>query len=136
MHFYVPASNEVVEEGNNYNQHRSIYICSMAKRNLLMFVFLVYFEYQLQSGLILAFNNNKDLIWTSSINSPIAAVWELKNGHLKEKSLLKTRLANRLAFMGKFNSIPYLLISSHTQRQLIYHARQSIVLMKLIQIIL
>jgi hypothetical protein len=72
---------------------------------------------------VLAFDRNQNLIWTSSINSPIAAVWELKNGQLKEKSLFKTKLSRRLAFMGEFNSTPYVIISPHLQRQLIHHAK-------------
>ncbi|CAF2692597.1 unnamed protein product [Rotaria sp. Silwood2] len=106
MHLYIPSSSEILEKIDNYNENP------------------VFFEYQLQTGLILAFDYNNHLIWTSSINNPIAAVWELKNGQLKEKSLLKTRLSHRLAFMGKFNSIPYVIISSRVQRQLIYHARK------------
>lgn len=102
-----------------------------AKIEILMIFFClefseVYFEYQLQAGVILAFDYyNNNLLWTSSINNPIAAVWELKNGQLKEKSLLKTRRTNRIAFMGKFNSIPYVIISSRIQRQLTYHARKA-----------
>ncbi|CAF3518975.1 unnamed protein product [Rotaria sp. Silwood1] len=107
IHLYVPSSDEDVDKINSYNKHS------------------VFFEYQLQTGLILAFDSNNHLIWTSSINNPIAAVWELKNGQLKEKSLLKTKLSHRLAFMGKFNSIPYILISSRIQRQLIYNARKN-----------
>ncbi len=85
----------------------------------------VFFEYQLKTGVVLAFDYNNHLIWTSLINNPIAAVWELKNGQLKEKSLFKTRLSNRLAFIGEFNSTPYVIISSRIQQQLISNARKT-----------
>ncbi|UJR09018.1 hypothetical protein I4U23_013267 [Adineta vaga] len=85
---------------------------------------IVFFEYELQSGVIFAFDKKNDLIWTSSIKNPIAAVWELKNGQLKEKSLFKTKRSRRLAFMGEYNSTPYVLISSRIQQQLIHHARK------------
>ena len=85
-----------------------------------------FFEYQLQTGLVLAFDHRGQLIWTSSIDSPIAAVWELKNGRLKEKSLFKTRFSNRLAYMGEFNSTPYVIISPGIQRKLMEYARKTI----------
>lgn len=106
-YLYAPSSSEDFEQIENHNELK------------------VYFEYQLQTGVILAFDRNGHLIWTSSINSPIAAVWELKNGQLKEKSLFKTRLSRRLAFMGEFNSTPYVIISPRIQRQLIYNARKN-----------
>ncbi len=80
----------------------------------------------MQTGLVLAFDAHNQLIWTSSIDSPIAAVWELKNDRLKEKSLFKTRLSHRLAFMGEFNSTSYVIISPRIQRQLMEHARKTI----------
>ena len=48
------------------------------------------FEYQLQTGVVLAFGPDGHPLWSSAINAPIAAVWELKNGQLSEKSLFET----------------------------------------------
>ncbi len=58
--------------------------------NDLFIRFKGYFEYQLQTGVVLAFDTNGHPIWSSAINAPIAAVWELKNGQLNEKSLFET----------------------------------------------
>ena len=54
-----------------------------------------YFEYQLQTGVVLAFDTAGQLAWSSAVNAPIAAVWELKNGQLHEKSLFETNTINR-----------------------------------------
>jgi len=105
IYLYTPSSGEVLEEIEQPDK--------------------IFFEYQLQTGVVLAFDHHNQLIWTSVIDSPIAAVWELKNGQLKEKSLFKTRLSHGLAFMGEFNSTPYVIISSRIQRQLILNARKS-----------
>ncbi|CAF2109491.1 unnamed protein product [Rotaria magnacalcarata] len=107
IQIYVPSSDKILEQIDNHSEQP------------------IHFEYQLQTGLVLAFDSNNNLLWTSPINKPIAAVWELKNGQLKEKSLLQTKLSHRLAFMGKFNSMPYLIISARTQRQLIHNARKT-----------
>jgi hypothetical protein len=56
-----------------------------------------YFEYQLQTGVVLAFDKNGRQVWFSAINAPIAAVWELKNGQLKEKSLFETKAFNHVS---------------------------------------
>ncbi len=55
-----------------------------------MFIFEGYFEYQLQTGVVLAFDESGRPIWSTAINAPIAAVWELKNGELNEKSLFES----------------------------------------------
>lgn len=52
--------------------------------------FLGYFEYQLQTGVVTAFDQSGRPVWSSAVNAPIAAVWELKNGQLNEKSLFET----------------------------------------------
>ena len=52
------------------------------------------FEYQLQTGVVLAFDPEGHPLWSSAINAPIAAVWELKNGQLSEKSLFETTHLN------------------------------------------
>jgi len=44
---------------------------------------------------------------------------------LKEKSLFKRRLSHRFAFMGEFNSTPYVIISPRIQKQLISNARMN-----------
>ncbi|CAF0800863.1 unnamed protein product [Adineta steineri] len=104
-----------------------------------------YFQYQLQTGVVLAFDKTGHSIWSSAINAPIAAVWELKNGELKEKSLFDTTietndlpkainleeedlppppLSRRLAFIGEFNSTPYVIVSPKVQKELIYDAKR------------
>ena len=49
-----------------------------------------YFVYQLQAGVVQAFDVTGGEVWSATVKSPIAAVWELKNGQLKEKSLFET----------------------------------------------
>ncbi|CAF3917079.1 unnamed protein product, partial [Rotaria sp. Silwood2] len=103
-----------------------------------------YFEYQLQTGVVLAFDKTGHPTWSSPINAPIAAVWELKNGQLNEKSLFETTafnhfsrddsideedfasppLSRRLAFVGEFNSTPYVIVSADVQKELIHDARK------------
>lgn len=56
---------------------------------MLIYVFLEHFQYQLQTGVVLAFDDNGQALWSSSINAPIAAVWEYKNGRLIERSLFE-----------------------------------------------
>lgn len=58
-----------------------------------VFDFSGYFEYQLQTGVVIAFDPSGHPVWSSAVNAPIAAVWELKNGQLKEKSLFETTTA-------------------------------------------
>ncbi|CAF3874202.1 unnamed protein product [Rotaria sordida] len=104
-----------------------------------------YFEYQLQTGVVLAFDKTGHPTWSSPINAPIAAVWELKNGQLSEKPLFETIASNhfsiddpnddenlpspptsrRLAFIGEFNSTPYVLVSPRVQKELIHDARKN-----------
>jgi len=107
-----------------------------------------YFEYQLQTGVVIAFDRTGQRVWSSAIHAPIAAVWELKNGELIEKSLFETKktnqdqdsetyddddeemnfappIARRLAFVGEFNSTPYVLIPSRVQKELILDARKN-----------
>lgn len=40
--------------------------------------------------MVIAFDQSGHPMWSSAINAPIAAVWELKNGQLSEKSLFET----------------------------------------------
>ena len=54
-----------------------------------------YFKYQLQTGVVLAFDSSGRLAWSSEIKAPIAGVWELKNGQLNEKALFETTASNR-----------------------------------------
>ncbi|CAF0736588.1 unnamed protein product [Rotaria sordida] len=56
-----------------------------------------YFEYQLQTGVVLAFDKTGHPTWSSPINAPIAAVWELKNGQLSEKPLFETIASNHFS---------------------------------------
>ncbi|UJR37195.1 hypothetical protein I4U23_029903 [Adineta vaga] len=110
-----------------------------------------YFQYQLQTGVVLAYDNTNRIVWSSAINAPIAAVWELKDGQLKEKSLFETTttlsyvpsdeltvadddddenfssppISRRLAFIGEFNSTPYVIVSPNVQKELIYDARKN-----------
>ncbi|CAF0773253.1 unnamed protein product [Rotaria sp. Silwood1] len=104
-----------------------------------------YFEYQLQTGVVLAFDKTGHPTWSSPINAPIASVWELKNGQLNEKSLFETTAPNhfstddsnddeefvsvptsrRLAFIGEFNSTPYVIVSPRVQKELIHDARKN-----------
>jgi hypothetical protein len=121
---YSPSSNEFFEQ-NEKHDHRQGKRIYLSNKIFFMSISKVFFEYQLQTGVILAFDHHQNLLWTSAINNPIAAVWELKNGQLKEKSLFKTKLSRRLAFMGEFNSTPYVIISPRLQRQLIHHARKN-----------
>ena len=105
-----------------------------------------YFVYQLQAGVVQAFDVTGEEVWSSTVRSPIAAVWELKNGQLKEKSLFETSSSlssgesnvaaaedepatppanpRRLAFVGEFNSTPYVIVSARVQKQLISDARR------------
>lgn len=46
-----------------------------------------HFQYQLQTGVVLAYDKTGRVVWSSAINAPIAAVWELKDGQLQERSL-------------------------------------------------
>ena len=45
--------------------------------------------------MVLAFDTAGQLAWSSAVNAPIAAVWELKDGLLREKSLFETTTVNR-----------------------------------------
>lgn len=40
-----------------------------------------------------AFDAMGQELWSTSADAPIAAVWELKNGQLKEKSLFETSVS-------------------------------------------
>ncbi|CAM4747978.1 unnamed protein product [Rotaria magnacalcarata] len=104
-----------------------------------------YFEYQLQTGLVSAFDRTGKPAWSSVINSPIAAVWELKDGELNEKSLFEIKTTTtshisedelddddslptlpkprRVAFSGEFNSTPYVIISHSDQKKLIHDVK-------------
>ncbi|CAF0993205.1 unnamed protein product [Adineta ricciae] len=108
-----------------------------------------YFQYQLQTGVVLAYDKTGQSVWSSAINAPIAAVWELKGGQLMEKSLFETTTnyvpsddlihddddddndfppppkSHRLAFIGEFNSTPYVIVSPQVQKELIYDARKN-----------
>ena len=133
---------------------------------MIYFCFQGYFQYQLQTGVVLAYDKTGRSIWSSVINAPIAAVWELKDGQLTEKSLFETTTnyvpsddlskkiiiliysilwwffvvedddedddfvtppkSHRLAFIGEFNSTPYVIISPHAQKELVQDARKNI----------
>lgn len=86
---------------------------------------------------MVAFDKDRKILWTSSINAPIAAVWEYKNGRLTERSLFDhgnmvddsfhsdPSVSQPMAFIGEFNSTPYVLVSESIQKQLILSARKS-----------
>ena len=61
---------------------------NLSDKDLLQFQ--GYFQYQLQTGVVLAYDKTGQSVWSSAINAPIAAVWELKDGQLMEKSLFET----------------------------------------------
>ncbi|CAF0736643.1 unnamed protein product, partial [Didymodactylos carnosus] len=106
-------------------------------------VFQGYFKYQLQTGVINAYHHhNNELVWSKILNVPIAAVWEMKNGQLYQNDLFNVEhederhsndnrenqaydMNRRSAFVGEFNSTPYVLVSPHLQNELIHLAMRN-----------